>query len=161
MSVTYPNALQMASEFIAQLEGFRSAPYQDSAGVWTIGNGTIRIDGVPVSEDTPPINQDRATELLMVELVPTAASIDNAIPSDATDGQRAACYSFAYNEGVHAFLTSTLLREWRQGLDQDEIGVQFIRWNVAGGHPVAGLTNRRRKEFHLYCGGTVSEALAA
>jgi lysozyme len=45
---------------IREDEGFRSQPYQCTSDVWTIGYGTTRLFGRPVTADTPPISTDEA-----------------------------------------------------------------------------------------------------
>lgn len=49
-------------------EGFRSQVYQDVTGVWTIGYGTTRIFGAPVSENTQAMLQPVAREILRAGL---------------------------------------------------------------------------------------------
>ena len=140
------SALDIATKLVIQFEGFRSHPYQDVAGVWTIGYGTIRTDdGSPVTADTPPVTEDQAEAMMMRELTPTAGRVDLLVPPDATDNQRAACYSFAYNEGVGSFSGSTLLRVWKAG-DVEAAAAQFDIWIMAGGRVVQGLINRRAAE---------------
>lgn len=151
--MTYSAALAMASRLIIQCEGTKLAPYQDSGGVWTIGNGTITIDGEPVTAETPPITMARASELMMAELEEKAAAVDAVAPVDATDGQRSSCYSFTYNLGVSAFEKSTLLKKWLAG-DVLGAGDQFNAWIYAGGHIVQGLVNRRKLERAIFLGLT-------
>lgn len=147
------SALDMAARLIGQCEGFRSAPYQDSAGIWTIGLGTIRIDGTPVTASTAPIDMDRATELMDAELQPTAGRVDELAPPDATDAQLAACYSFTYNLGTSAFASSSLLSKWLAG---DVLGAAdgFLLWNKAHVNGVLtiirGLTVRRQLERGVF-----------
>ena len=82
------NALAMAARLVGQCEGCRLAPYQDNGrGVWTIGIGSIQIDGQPVTADTPPITQEQAWALMMDELRPTAALVDEMLAVPAV-GQR-------------------------------------------------------------------------
>lgn len=151
--MTFSAALAMASRLVIQCEGTKLAPYQDSGGVYTIGNGTISIDGEPVTAETPPITMARASELMMAELLEKAAAVNAVAPADATDGQRASCYSFTYNEGVSAFQKSTLLKKWLVG---DVLGAasQFDQWIYAGGRVVQGLVNRRKLEKAIFLGLT-------
>lgn len=41
-------------------EGFKSSPYLDTAGVWTIGIGTTHIAGKAVTSDTPSVTRSEA-----------------------------------------------------------------------------------------------------
>ena len=49
---------------VAKFEGFRSRPYQDAGGTWTIGFGHTK----GVSKNTPPISYNDALVLLANEL---------------------------------------------------------------------------------------------
>lgn len=152
-------ALEMAEILVRQFEGLRLSPYLDSAGIPTIGYGTIRINGVPVTMDTPPISPEQADQLLMAELLPTYNAVKTLSPNDATEEQIAACTSFAYNEGVGAFRGSTLLRKWLLG-DVPAAADQFDQWIYVTDpktqkHVVSkGLVNRRKMEKAVFLGQT-------
>jgi lysozyme len=60
-----------------------------------------------------------------------------------------ALVSFAYNVGVGALGSSTLLRLLNAG-DHAGAAAQFGRWNKAGGKALAGLTKRRAAEAALF-----------
>ncbi|MDR0803916.1 MAG: hypothetical protein LBO08_02405 [Rickettsiales bacterium] len=65
---TYQEFLQNINPIMPHLaatvvlpESFRSAPYTDSKGIWTIGFGsTVLSDGTKVSKDTSPITESEA-----------------------------------------------------------------------------------------------------
>ena len=150
-----PTAAAMGERLVRQFEGLRLYPYQDSAGVWTIGYGSIRLaDGSPVTATTPPITADAADALLMAELTDKIAKVDALIPADATDGQRAALYSFTYEEGIGAFSSSTLLRKFQAG-DIAGVEAEFPKWVYAGGRVVQGIVNRRKLELAVFQGKVV------
>jgi lysozyme len=125
--------------------------------VWTIGNGTTRINGQPVTASTPPIDKATALALMETELGPDCASVSAHAPAGATPNQIAACTSFSYNEGISAFLGSTILHLWLQGdvagaaqhfmdwvFDHDPVTHQLVR--------VQGLVNRREAEQAVFLG---------
>lgn len=151
-------ALSIAARLIREFEGFRPMPYQDSANVWTIGIGTIRLGGVPVTADTRPITMAQALDAMQAELVPTAARVDALVLVPLSNAQRAAIYSFVYNEGVGAFGNSTLLRRVNAG---DTAGAYacFADWNKAHVNGVLteirGLTIRRAREAAIFQGAAV------
>lgn len=66
-----------------------------------------------------------------------------------------ALMSFAYNVGSGALTGSTLLRKINAG--EPILERYFTDWNKARDPktkqlvPIAGLTRRRKAEFHLYC----------
>jgi GH24 family phage-related lysozyme (muramidase) len=57
--------------------------------------------------------------------------------------------SFAYNLGVNALGTSTLLKKHLAG-DYKGAQAEFLRWNKANGRVLTGLTKRRQQESALY-----------
>lgn len=149
----------MAARIVRDREGMRIAPYLDTAGHWTIGNGSTHLaDGSPVTASTPPLPDVAAADaLMMVELRPTYRAVASLCPAGADPAQVAACTSFAYNEGVSAFAGSTLLHMWLQG-DVKGATAQFARWNLE--HDPAtgqlrvnrGLVNRRAYEAAVFAG---------
>ena len=149
-----PIAAQMGERLIRQCEGCVLHPYQDTAGNWTIGIGSIRLaDGSPVTATTPPITSDQADALMLAELTSTIAEVDGMLPASATTHQRAALYSFAYNEGCGALAKSTLLRLFLAG-DVAGAAAQFAAWVYAGGKISKGLQNRRALEKSVFLGLT-------
>jgi len=145
-------ALDIALPLVARFEGCRLSPYQDSGGVWTIGFGYVYLtDGSMVSADTPPITQTKAMSLLRLVLSSTASRVDALLPASATDNQRAALYSFAYNEGVGALEHSTLLRLFLAG-QIENAAQQFLAWVYADGQKLAGLVTRREIERDVFLG---------
>ena len=145
-------AISIATQLIAQCEGCILTPYQDSAGVWTQGYGTTRLpDGTHVLPTSPAITMATAHEWLARDLASTAAIVDSLVPETATDIQRAALYSFAYNVGVNALRGSTLLKLFREG-DVTGAAAQFASWVYAGGHVLAGLRKRRALEAGVFLG---------
>lgn len=68
-----------------------------------------------------------------------------------TQAQYDALVSFAYNCGLEALKTSTLLREHKNG-DYESAAGQFARWNKQAGRVLAGLTRRRAAEAAIYRG---------
>ena len=147
-------ALDMACRLVRQFEGFRAAPYQDSAGVWTIGYGTIRLNGQPVTAATPPITMEQAEAAMQGELQPTATAVDGMLAVFCTPAQRAALYSFAYNLGTSALRHSTLLDLLNRGYP-DGAAEQFDAWVYAGGQRVNGLVKRRAMERAVFEGRVV------
>ena len=150
--MTHPTAAAMAECLIRQCEGCVLQPYADVAGNWTIGVGSIRMpDGSPVTASTPPITSEQADAMLMAELTDTMAEVDMLLTAPANDHQRAALYSFAYNEGCGALSKSTLLRCFNAG-DIAGASAQFPAWVYAGGKVVRGLINRRALERSVFDG---------
>jgi lysozyme len=133
-----------------QFEGFRSAPYRDSVGVWTFGFGSTRDENsVPVNANTPAITEDQARALAKRDLMAAALEVTNDVTVDLTDGQLAALEDFIYNLGAGNFRSSTLLRKLNAG-DYDGAAAEFDKWDRAGGQVLAGLLRRRQAETDLF-----------
>jgi lysozyme len=68
-----------------------------------------------------------------------------------TQDQFDALVSFAYNVGVKALDSSTLLKKHKSG-DYAGATLEFLKWNKQAGVVLNGLTRRRTAEMNLYKG---------
>ena len=148
-------ALDIATQLVIQFEGFRAAPYTDTAGIWTIGYGTTHIKGQPVTSATSRVTPITASRLMSDELSLICNEVASRCPVGASPQQIAACTSFAYNEGLSAFKGSTLLFLWKED-DVKGASEQFMEW-VYDHDPkthqlveVGGLRNRRLIEQAMF-----------
>ena len=132
--------MRSSNVLIARLKRFeelRLTAYQDSKGVWTIGYGhTANV------RKGDRINEQRAEELLLGDLS-TAEKFVGTIKEVDTQGKYDALVDFAYNCGVSALKTSTLLQYIQSGRKTWEIQEQFLRWVNCGGKKLGGLVTRR------------------
>jgi lysozyme len=130
-------------EQIKSFEGFRSMPYQDVAGKWTVGYGHLMIpgDGTVVGS---PITMGQATELLRKDLHSAEECVTSA-GVELTQNEFDALVSFVYNLGCAAFHRSTLLKLLKSGNKTAASG-EFPKWSMAGGKEVAGILKRRLAE---------------
>lgn len=139
---------------IQTFEGCRLSAYPDpgtGGAPWTIGWGTTRIAGMPVSEGMT-ISQAEADRLLRDDLERHAAEVRAAIGSSATtQAQFDALVSFHYNTG--AIGRAMLTRRHRSG-DYTGAAHEFRRWTRAGGRVLPGLVRRRAAEAALYLRGS-------
>lgn len=142
-----------AAEFVEPFEGFRSAPYQDSVGVWTIGYGSTRDhNGRPVTAATPAVSAAEAQALVARDLEYAIADVHKAVTVPLSDAQTVALASFVYNLGGGALRSSTLLR-MLNAKDYDGAADQFALWDHAGGRVLAALLRRREAEAALFRNG--------
>ena len=130
---------------IEHFEGLRLKAYKCPAGVWTIGYGHTkdvkRGDTVTAQE---------ADVLLMADLYETEEGVQKAVGlAHTTENQFAAFVSLAFNIGVGAFKTTSVLRLHKDSR-YEEAALAFKRWNKGGGKVLAGLTDRRKAEADLY-----------
>jgi lysozyme len=142
-------------DFIKSREGLKLTAYQDSAGIWTIGYGTIIYeDHTPVKKGDV-ITLQRAEQLIEGEIIAKSAKVNAALGNARVNqNQYDALVSFAYNVGTGALLSSTLLKLVKANPADPKIRDAFMVWNKAhvNGKLVAvkGLTNRRAAEADLY-----------
>jgi lysozyme len=150
-SVYKENEMQISHagvEFLKDREGFRAKAYRDTAGVWTIGYGTIKVDGKPVQEGMT-CTQDQATVWLLADLSWAQTAVNQLVKVALTQGQFDALTSFVYNLGVGNFSKSTLLRKIN---DKDFSGAskEFEKWVMSGGRVTPGLVSRRHMEEEMF-----------
>lgn len=132
-------------DLIKGFEGFRSRPYRDAVGVWTIGYGSTR----GVGPGTAPVSQSQAEARLRAEVDATYGKAVNGIDG-LNQNQYDALTSFVYNVGPGGIGPGTgigkALRAKRWNAAADEL----LKWDKAGGRALPGLTRRRRAERKLF-----------
>jgi GH24 family phage-related lysozyme (muramidase) len=152
------NSLKRAIEFTAssncvalikRFEGFRTKAYQDSVGIWTLGYGTTKVNGRPVSEGDTCTKAEAETYLLADMKTVAEAPIKRNTRSLVTQSMYDALVCFTYNVGPGNFAKSTLLKDLNSSKYLDAAS-GFILWNRAGGVELAGLTKRRTAEKDLF-----------
>lgn len=139
-------------------EGFRANPYLCPAGVCTIGYGTTRYEnGKPVRLTDPAITEQDADELLRNDCDKFERGVLRLVKVPLTQWQFDALVLFAYNIGLGALTTSTLLKMLNTNvmntdhLWQARITAEFGKWCRGGGRKLAGLVARRSSEALLFC----------
>lgn len=141
---------QNGLNFIKGFEGFKAIPYPDSAGIATIGYGTIMYpSGTRVTMYDPAITEAQAEQYLAHDIASKTSNVSNMLTSQVNQNQFDALVSFTYNLGVNALHGSTLLKLVNDN-DFDNAAPEFLKWNHAGGVVVAGLTRRRAAEKGLF-----------
>jgi lysozyme len=141
-----------AGAVVRRIEGFFTKPYQDSAGIWTIGYGTIRdADGNPVTAQTPPVTEAQALALQDRDMLDAAGGMRRLVTAELLGYEAAALISWTYNLGAGALGSSTMLKLLNAG-QKDTVPDQMRRWINAGGKPVLGLLRRRWAEAAIFQG---------
>lgn len=146
------NGLKLIQDF----ESFESAPYLDSARVWTIGYGsTYYPNGKSVTGRDKPITREYA-ETIQRHVIATDFEpvVNEALKKEIVSGfitqnMYDAILSLTYNIGVNGFKRSSVLRLLKQG-DKLNAGNAFLLWNKAGGKVLRGLVRRRERERELF-----------
>lgn len=146
---------QTCFDFIKSREGLKLTAYQDSAGIWTIGFGSILYnDGSPVKKGDK-ISQDQADQLIEREIRLKSLKVTAGLaPAVVNQHQYDALVSFAYNVGSGALLSSTLLKLVKANPSDPRIRDAFIIWDKVHKNgvliEVPGLKIRRSAEADLY-----------
>jgi lysozyme len=144
------DAPTFALALVEHFEGFRSRPYQDGGGVWTIGYGTTRINGYRVLQTTPAITVAQALQYLLDDMQSTIDSVAHLVSVEQSVCQTAALISLVYNIGIGHFTASTLRRLINA---QDKNAAQhFLDWDMINHVESTGLLARRKMEYAVYTG---------
>lgn len=124
-----PNGITMLKKF----EGFRSKPYICPAGVPTIGYGnTYYPDGKKVTMKDPEITEAYATAILSQLLSTYEKSVDTYVVDTVNQNQFDALVDFAYNAGLGALKSSTLLKKVNTNPNDPTIANEFAKWVYGG-----------------------------
>jgi lysozyme len=139
-------------DLVKTAEGFAAEPYKCPAGKDTIGYGHVMRPG-EVFEI--PLSEEDATELLKADLAKFAAGVVKLVTRPLDWYQLDALVSFAFNVGIGALSTSTLLRKVNEG--DPSAADEFVKWKwytkPDGTKEVAGgLVTRRAHEADLFRG---------
>lgn len=144
-------ALSIAGALVCGFEGFREKPYQDGSGIWTQGYGcTHHTDGRKVDRNDQPVSEPDARRWMELLLIPTLVRVRDLVKSPISNNAAAALASFAYNVGVPAFASSSLLMlvNRREFLLASK---EFPRWvHDRLGNEEPGLVTRRAKEAAVF-----------
>lgn len=144
------NNMKMGANGIALLknfEGCRVMPYNDSAGLKTVGIGHLIKPGEDAHWEYP-LTQIKIMELFHTDVSRFEAEVNKLVTVKLNQNQFDALVSFDYNTG--SLSTSTLLKKLNSG-DLKAAGLEFLRWVHAGSATVIlGLVTRRREEKALF-----------
>jgi len=124
-------------------EGLRLYTYPDVIGVPTYCYGETLDAKIGAT-----YTREQCDEKLATRLKEFDRAIAKCLTHELPDNRRAAYVSFAYNVGVQAFCSSTLVKLENAGNWQGACN-QLPRWNKAGGVTWPGLTARREREKEL------------
>lgn len=146
------SAIDVACTLAKPFESCRLTSYQDPAGIWTIGWGsTFYRNGYPVKEGQT-ISQGVADGLLAWGMTAAANGVLPLV-SGGSINQQAAMIDLAYNIGLAAFRSSSVLRLFLAG-DIYGAADAFLMWDKAhvDGQLVEldGLLRRRQAERALF-----------
>lgn len=146
-------ALEIASSFVKEYEGFSATPYLCPAGYWTIGYGHL------CNKDHPPITKEEATTYLIKDMSVALKAVQKYCPNIVDDNAKvAALTSWTFNLGAGSLASSTMRKRIIEG-NFTAAAREMQRWNKATvkGKKVVlrGLVRRRKTEAHLFLTGKI------
>lgn len=138
------NLIQM----IKKNEGF-SPRITDDVGHPMIGYGCNLSVAEAKKYEGRTISEVEAVSLLLSRLTPVVDLVNKIVKVPLTQNQFDALCDLVYNIGSGAFSKSTLLKKLN-GKDYAGAASEFVKWNMAGGKVLSGLTKRREEEKKLF-----------
>lgn len=141
------NISKSGLELIKKFEGLRLESYKvvPTEKYFTIGYGHYGSD----VKENEKITKAQAENLLKRDVKRFVDGVNDGLRVDVNQNQFDALVSFAYNVGLGAYKSSTLL-ELINKKDFDGASKQFARWNKSGGKVLNGLIKRRSEEQKLF-----------
>lgn len=135
---------ELATNFVAEQEGFKAVAYKCPAGVWTIGFGHTKD-----VHKGDSITRGEAYRLLDNDLKRYQEDLAALIKVDVTENQFIALMSFIYNFGITKCRTYTLFKKINAG---DEHGIRewWPKYCNPGSSFEKGLRDRRLRELELF-----------
>jgi lysozyme len=143
-------AVELALRLAVTFEGVYLKPYLDPVGIPTQGIGCTRhLDGRPVLMTDTPVTRDYAIawarQLLQQRFTRAVLGL---CPAADTAPRLGALVDFAFNLGEGRLRGSTLrkrvnARRWA------DVPTELLKWDMAGGRHLPGLTRRRAAEAQL------------
>ena len=130
---------------LKKFEGCKLKAYRCPAGILTIGYGHTSAAGAPEVHDGMTITQDEAESILKNDLVKYEQPVANMVKVPLEQNQFDVLVDFAYNAGVGALKSSTLLKRVNAG-DFDAVPDELMKWTKGGGKVLPGLVRRRQAE---------------
>lgn len=135
---------EIASNFIAEQEGFSALAYRCPAGVWTIGFGHT---GDVHEGDV--VNKGEVYRLLDRDLIRTQEELATLIHIDISKNQFIALMSFVYNFGLTKCRTYRLFGMINRG-EWNNVRTWWPKYCSPGTKYEKGLKARRMRELELF-----------
>lgn len=119
---------------------------------WTIGFGNTYYENGTAVKQGDTITEVRAISLFNTVLDSFAREVTKLLSRSISQNRFDALCSIAYNIGIGAFKTSTLLRKVNLNPNDPTIESEFNKWVYSKGQKLNGLVTRRAKESAYYFG---------
>jgi len=139
---------QAGLEIIKEFEGLALRAYYCPAGVLTIGYGQTG----PHIYEGMIITPEQAENMLLESVKEYERGVADAVKVALKPNEFDALVSFAYNVGLGALNSSTLLRRLNDGEKPSRVIVEELpKWCMASGAKLPGLVRRREAEIRHAC----------
>lgn len=149
------------ADMMKRYEGFRSAPYRDMVGVWTVGYGnTYYPDRSKVKATDAHLTEPQAAQLAMdIINLDFSSGVNKLFADEIASGKLNqnmfdALVSLAYNIGIGALSKSNSVTGNIKKGNYKAAADGFLLWDkgrVNGKlQPINGLTRRRKEERELF-----------
>ena len=134
---------------IRKYEGSKTTPYRCPAGLYTVGYGHVIGNGLQLPDEwNRTFSLGEINALLERDLERFERGVLRYCPVYLTQFQFDALVSFSFNLGLGVLQRSTLRQKINRG-DADAAKV-ILKYNMAGGRVLKGLTNRRAAEYRMF-----------
>lgn len=134
---------------IRRFEGFRGEAYRCPAGIWTIGYGHTSNAGPPRVGPGMTMSEAEAARILAQDVERFATGVRAALTREVSPEQFSALVSFAFNVGIGAFRSSSVLKAVNAG-DFGAVPDRLALWVKAKGKTLPGLVRRRAAEGAMF-----------
>lgn len=133
--------------------------YVDCVGVVTGGFGHTAKAGPPIPKVGEVWSPEKCDEVLKADLLSFAKEVDFQLANVVVlQREFDAFVDLAFNIGLGAFKSSSLLRHYRAG-DKATTARDFLAWNKAGGKVLPGLVKRREAERNWFLYGHLAHSM--
>ena len=137
-------------ELIKGFEGFRSAPYRDAVGVWTIGYGETAGIGPNTRPWSQAYAERRLKERVNRDYMKPVLKLGDTLNLRLTQNEADALASLVYNLGPGILNKGKTMGNALRTRNRRSIADAFLVYDHAGGRQLDGLTRRRRRERQLF-----------
>lgn len=137
------NGLQMIKNF----EGLMLVASNKIDGVWTVGYGcTVGV------KPYQRVTEKEAEEMLLKEVSKHETYVNKYVNQlKLNQNQFDALVSFSYNCGFGNLKNLVADKNGKATRDKKTIAKKMLLYNKCNGKVMRGLTNRRKKEYELFC----------
>ena len=144
------NISQAGIDLIKKFEGYRSKPYRDVAGLWTIGYGHLIGNGKTLPDHyNREFTEGEIDELLRQDLAKFERGVTLQFPMLLRQCEFDSLCSFSFNLGLGTLEKSSLKKDILAS-NKEQAAKDFLKYIYAGGKPIEGLKRRRLAEQKLF-----------